>query len=341
MTRIAHAAHTRGFRHAACAALLLTGVALAAPTKPKPAKSQKTPAAPACGAGMKLVSGEYCTQVEQKCLKSWYDASNKKTVCERFDPDVRCVGKKLPKRFCMDTYEWPNVRGKRPEVMNRYHQAQVKCAAAGKRLCTETEWTLACEGPKRLPFPYGFVRDTKKCHGDVPWDAPDMEKVARRDPDELARLWKGVKSGSQPSCVSAFGVADLTGNADEVVASETFGAGWRGKYDSVHTGGPWYRGVRNQCRPKVYTHDEGFYYYFLSFRCCAEADGKPTDPRTPKQIRAGWTMKTVERKAGFSVAEMKKKLALKRRGQCMCSARDIACKTQCGSLLGKGARDAR
>ena len=50
-----------------------------------------------------------------------------------------------------------------------------------------------------------------------------------------------------------------------------------GKFDSVHTGGPWYKGVRNQCRPKVYTHDEGFYYYFLSFRCCAEADGKATD----------------------------------------------------------------
>lgn len=342
MIRIVHAVHTRSFRYAACAALLLTGAALAAPTKKtKQAALRGARATPACGAGMKLVSGEYCTKVEQKCLKSWYDASNKKTVCERFDPEVRCVGKKVPKRFCMDTYEWPNVRGKRPEVMNRYHQAQVKCAAAGKRLCTETEWTLACEGPRLLPFPYGFVRDTKKCHGDVPWDAPNMNKVARRDPDELARLWKGVKSGSQPRCVSAFGVADLTGNADEVVASETFDGGWRGKYDSVHTGGPWYRGVRNQCRPKVYTHDEGFYYYFLSFRCCAEADGKPTEPRTPKQLRAGWTMKTVERKAGVSVAAMKQKLALKRRGKCTCSSQDIACKTLCGTLLGKGARDAR
>ncbi len=341
MPGIVHALRTRSFRYAAFAAVLLTGVALAAQPQKKQGTSRPARATPPCKAGMKLVSGDYCTQLEQKCLKSWYDASNKKTVCERFDPAVRCVGKQVPKRFCIDTYEWPNVRGKRPEVMNRYHQAQVKCAAAGKRLCTESEWTLACEGPKRLPFPYGFVRDTKACHGDVAWDAPNMNKVARRDPDELARLWKGVKSGSQPRCFSAFGVADLTGNADEVVASETFDAGWRGKYDSVHTGGPWYRGVRNQCRPKVYTHDEGFYYYFLSFRCCAEADGKPTDPRSPKQRRAGWSMKTVERKAGFSVAAMKEKLAQKRAGKCACSPKDIACKTMCGTLLGKGARDAR
>ncbi|HMJ12932.1 MAG TPA: hypothetical protein VK524_16030, partial [Polyangiaceae bacterium] len=148
-------------------------------------------------------------------------------------------------------------------------------------------------------------------------------------------------SGSQPACVSSYGVADLTGNADEVVASETFDAGWRGKFDSVHTGGPWYRGVRNQCRPKVYTHDEGFYYYFLSFRCCAEPGTEPTEPRTPKQVRAGWNMKTVERKAGVSVAEMKQKLALKRRGKCECAAKDMRCKTLCGSLLGPKARDAK
>jgi hypothetical protein len=53
----------------------------------------------------------------------------------------------------------------------------------------------------------------------------------------------------------------------------------------VTTGGPWLEGVRNQCRPKIYTHNEGFSYYYLSFRCCAEPDGKPTDPRAPKQIQ--------------------------------------------------------
>jgi hypothetical protein len=191
---------------------------------------------------------------------------------------------------------------------------------------------MACEGPKLLPFPYGYVRDTKKCHGDMPWDSPDMKKVAARDPEELARLWKGVRNGSH-------GVADLPGNVDEVVATEHFDGTWKSKYDSVHSGGPWYKGVRNQCRPKIYTHDEGFYYYFLGFRCCAEADGKPTEPRTEFQRKNGWRIERVERSAGFTIEQMRQKLELKERNACSCREQDILCKTMCGTLLAPSARD--
>jgi sulfatase modifying factor 1 len=294
-----------------------------------------------CPVGMKLVDGDYCTKLELTCKNSWYDKSNKKTVCEEFEPKSTCVGEKVHKRYCMDTYTWPNEKGARPEVMNKFNQAEVKCAAVGKRMCTETEWTLACEGPEMLPFPYGYVRDTNKCLGDVEWDAPNMKKVAQRDPQELARLWKGVRNGSQPECISAYGVADLPGNTDEVVSSETYSSDFRGKFDSVHSGGPWYKGVRNQCRPKIYTHDEGFYYYFLGFRCCAEADGKPTDPRTPKQTKANWGFERVERIAGFTKAQMIEKLELKKDGKCTCSDKDIRCKTMCGTLLGPEAKDYR
>jgi formylglycine-generating enzyme len=312
-----------------------TAPAPAAPAAPSP------PAGPtACAADMKLVEGDYCTDVEHECRKEWFDKSNKKKVCEEFAPTSKCVGTRVKKRYCIDTYEWPNVKGERPEVMNRFHQAQIKCAAVGKRLCTESEWTLACEGPKMLPFPHGYVRDAKKCNGDHLWDEPNMDKVADRDAGELARLWKGVRSGSQPECVSDFGVADMPANADEVVASETFSSDWKGKFDSVHSGGPWYKGVRNQCRPKIYTHNEGFYYYFLGFRCCSEPDGKTTDPRTPKQIKDAWKLKRVERSAQFTVDEMKKKLELKKTGACTCSPKDTLCKTMCGTLLGPKATDA-
>lgn len=296
----------------------------------------------ACPEGMQLVDGEYCSKVEHKCIKQWHDKANDKDVCEEFEPHSTCVGQKVKKRFCMDTYTWPNEKGARPEVMNKFHQAQVKCAAVGKRMCTESEWTLACEGPEMLPFPYGYTRDTSKCHGDVEWDSPDMKKVAARDPEELARLWKGVRNGSQPECVSAYGVADLPGNTDEVTQSESFNEpGFRGKYDSIHSGGPWYKGVRNQCRPKIYTHDEGFYYYFLGFRCCAEPDGKPSEPLTAKQRKENWKMPRVERSAGFSVAEVKEALKKKKEGKCSCSDKDIRCKTLCGTLLGASAKDFR
>ena len=46
-----------------------------------------------------------------------------------------------------------------------------------------------------------------------------------------------MRNGSQPECISAYGVADLPGNTDEVVSSETYSSDFRGKFDSVHSGG--------------------------------------------------------------------------------------------------------
>ncbi len=293
------------------------------------------PGPQSCPAEMKLVEGDYCTKVEQKCAVQWYAPQNKKKVCEQFIAPTRCTGSRVKKRFCIDTYAWPNQRGTRPEVMNTFYQAQVKCAALGKRMCTESEWTFACEGPEMKPFPHGYIRDPRKCNGDHKWDNPKMSRVAKRDPKELARLWRGVPSGSQPECVSDFGVHDLPANNDEVVSGESRKA----KFSSVNTGGPWYSGVRNQCRPKIYSHEEGFYYYFLGFRCCAEPDGAASDPRTPKQIRDHWTFSRIERLAQFTVAEVKDKLEQKKAGTCACEPKQILCKTMCGTLLGPNAVD--
>ena len=289
----------------------------------------------ACAEGMVLVEGEYCTAVQQQCLVEWWAPQNRKKVCEQFKPPTRCVGKLIKKRYCIDKFAWPNEEGERPEVMNHFYQAQVKCAALGKRMCTESEWTFACEGPEWKPFPHGYTRDPKKCNGDHKWDNPNMEKVRLRDARELARLWRGVPSGSQPECVSDFGVHDLPSNNDEVVSGESHKA----KFSSVNTGGPWYSGVRNQCRPKIYSHDEGFYYYFLGFRCCAGPDGEPNEPRTPKQIREGMKWRTVEGYARFTTDEMRDKLELKKQGKCECGPRERLCKTMCGTLLGPNAVD--
>jgi sulfatase modifying factor 1 len=303
---------------------------------PPPVPAPAEPAEPkACPADMALVAGDYCTTVEHRCLVEWFAPQNKKRVCEQFAEVAKCTGKRVAKRYCVDVYEWRNEKGERPEVMNNFHQAQVKCAAAGKRLCSESEWSFACEGPDMKPFPYGFIRDPTKCNGDHQYDNPSLEKMNKRDPAELARLWKGVPSGSQPECVSDFGVADMPGNADEVCAGESGQA----KFSSVHTGGPWYSGVRNQCRPKVYTHGEETYGYFLSFRCCSEADGKSNELRTQKQLRDGVSWERVERIAGFTIAEAKQALAKKARGECTCAAGDILCNTLCGTTLGPGAVD--
>ncbi len=254
------------------------------------AEPDRGPASPAaCPEDMVLIDGDYCTELELKCLSSHYAPQNKKTICHEFASPSKCVGDKVHKRYCIDRYEYPNKKGERPEVMNNFPQAQHKCAALGKRVCTETEWTMACEGPSYKPYPYGYVRDPKKCRGDRPYRFPSVERTVSKDKAvaaaETERLWDGTVSGSQPECVSDYGVYDMPGNADELASSETSAP--RSEFDNVTTGGPWLDGVRNQCRPKIYQHNEGFAYYYLSFRCCSETDGKPTDPRSPKQLKRG------------------------------------------------------
>jgi hypothetical protein len=245
-----------------------------------------------CPDGMVLVDGDYCTELEAKCLKSTYAKQNKKTICWKFEEPTKCIGKKEKRRYCIDKFEYPNKKGELPVVMNDFVHAQKICADQGKRMCTESEWTMACEGPSYKPYPYGYERDPNKCRGDRDYRHPKKEesglltthsKNKEKAKKEQARLYDAVPSGSQPDCVSDYGVADMPGNADELASSEKMDS----PYDNVTTGGPWVEGVRNQCRPKIYTHNEGFSYYYLSFRCCSEPDGKPTDPRSPKQKKRG------------------------------------------------------
>ena len=55
-------------------------------------------------------------------------------------------------RFCIDRYEYPNLRGVRPVVMVDYFQAENACEIEGKRLCEAEEWTFACEGVGTWPL---------------------------------------------------------------------------------------------------------------------------------------------------------------------------------------------
>jgi hypothetical protein len=249
---------------------------------------------------MVLVDGDYCDNLEMSCLEKFEAPQNNLWVCKAYAEPTRCVGSTVAMRYCIDKYEFPNRAGVRPMVMQNFYQAQVHCEKRGRRICTESEWTKACEGPENKPFPYGYVRDPKKCRGDQPYGHPSRPKVIARDPVEIERLWQGVVSGSQPDCVSDYGVHDMPANADELAASETRGLGPKKNFDNVTTGGPWYHGVRNQCRPKIYSHDESFAYYYLSWRCCKEPDGKPTDPRAPKQIERNETWDKILWRANHS-----------------------------------------
>jgi hypothetical protein len=239
--------------------------------KPAP-QAEGLPTATACPAGMVEVEGDYCPYVEQKCVR-WLDPATK-LQCAEFDKIATsgsCSMKTQHKHFCVDRYEWPNAAGATPVTMTSWYEAGASCAAVGKRLCSDTEWTLSCEGQDRRPYPYGdgYARDDQACNIDKPYIVPDTTKMfdPKDGEGELARLDQREPSGTRNSCVSPYGVHDMVGNVDEWVVNVSQG----GKpYQSGLKGGYW-GPVRTRCRPMTTAHDEKFRYYQIGFRCCGDA----------------------------------------------------------------------
>jgi hypothetical protein len=230
-----------------------------------------------CPKGMTEVEGDYCTHVEETCLR-WLDPEEKMR-CAEFAPGTRCEGKTTHKHFCIDAFEYPNQPGAKPVVMKTWYEARDACSAEGKRLCGDSEWTLACEGQERMPYPYGYARNADACNIDKPH--PDVDEKALATPAtreaEVERLWQGEPSGSREACVSPYGVHDLTGNVDEWVVNES-----AKPYKSGLKGGYW-GPVRDRCRPMTTAHNEDFSFYQIGFRCCSEpeAAGAPGNAHAP------------------------------------------------------------
>jgi hypothetical protein len=238
------------------------------PTAPR----DTVPSDSACPLDQVEVEGEYCPLLQQICLR-WIDPTTK-LQCAEFERSGvagRCLLSSQHKRFCIDRYEWPNKVGALPRFMASWSEARSSCETIGKRLCTDTEWTLACEGPDRLPYPYGagYTRDSQACNIDKPYIWPHPEKVydPRSSVEELARLDQREASGARTSCVSPYGVHDMVGNVDEWVLNESQGAH---PFKSGLKGGYW-GPVRTRCRPMTTAHDEAFRYYQIGFRCCGDA----------------------------------------------------------------------
>lgn len=236
-----------------------------------------------CAPGMvavrgKMITDPYGKQSEE--VESLQDATCVDWIskefparCAKFDKDKwAATTAKLPRKelaFCIDRYEYPNVEGENPMIVVSWNEAKAVCKKNGKRLCTEAEWTFACEGEEGLPYPYGYERDGEACVLDRPWHPFKPDALAPRDGErareELERLWEADPSGSHAKCKSPFGVYDLTGNVDEWTTSVQTAP----KYKSVLKGGYW-GPVRARCRPATRAHDENFVAYQQSFRCCSD-----------------------------------------------------------------------
>ncbi len=249
-----------------------------APSAPEPDPAPKPPEP--CPEDMAFVDTEHCPEAHIRCIRAERERSNKLTICHEFAPGQRCPGGHRRQRFCIDRYEYPNVEGAHPPTMVSAYDAAALCAERGKRLCWESEWTAACEGPDKLPFPYGHERSSKMCRIDQPWRKPSLDKVHStkehvRDP-ELRRLDQSLPSGAMPTCQSGFGVFDLTGNHDEWVLTEQR----RGTSEWTGLKGGHWQHVRNACRPITTSHAAHWSYYLISFRCCRDPEPAALEPAT-------------------------------------------------------------
>jgi formylglycine-generating enzyme len=227
---------------------------------------------------MALVDGLFCPAIAYRCLKR---AGGVGHGCPEYSRGEVCLGEQDRRRYCIDLHEWPNRVGERPKVFVSWYEAKALCEGVGKRLCRRSEWILACEGPKRLPYPWGFVRQPSPCNIDRAVVEADSNAIAdpRTREDEIARLWQADPIGSHPNCISSFGVYDLAGNVDEW----TDNAADDPTTDRVSTlnGGYW-GPVRNTCRLTTKSHGPTFTFYQAGFRCCADTrDGVVIDPPRP------------------------------------------------------------
>lgn len=259
------------------------------PPAPEPSVVEKARAEPgACPADMALVEGNHCRSVEQRCLEHLErQGAEDEARCVRFESPTACTSTaKTPwhMRFCMDRYEYPNRVGELPRVLVNWQEAKELCEQQDKRLCTESEFTFACEGEEMRPYTIGFERDAGKCNIDQPYLEPRRQLLPlerceknRRCARELKRLDRRKKIGDDTECISPFGILDLNGNVNEWVSLP-----WNEPPHRAALKGGWWGPVRNRCRATAIGHDERYFGYEVGFRCCQDAE-EPSNQTTERE----------------------------------------------------------
>lgn len=226
-----------------------------APSPPPP-----EPAPQSCPAGMILVEGEHCPEVEHKCLR-WLDPPGKWRFfrCAEYAKEATCKKPRVHKRFCIDENEaGAKPTDPRPANHVSYKMANAACSARGARLCTESEFEFACEGEELRPYPYGFKRDARACN-------VDREDVVTPNKKAIYDLRRSAAQTSQ--CVSPFGVRNLAGNVEEWVTRDR---------PTLHTKstllkGSWWLKGKHTCRATNGGHDDWYQGTETGYRCCADA----------------------------------------------------------------------
>ncbi len=149
-------------------------------------------------------------------------------------------------------------------------EARAACAKARKRLCTPSEWRIACGGADGFAFPYGAEYRAGACnvfreahpaavlHGNASrgHDDPRLNTVRHRGLPLLR------KTGATRSCKSRWGddaIYDMVGNLDEWLAHDA----------GSFAGGFYARSTKLGCDWRTTAHGNGYADYSTGVRCCA------------------------------------------------------------------------
>jgi formylglycine-generating enzyme required for sulfatase activity len=170
------------------------------------------------------------------------------------------------------------ARGVYPQGYISQIEATRACNAAGKRLCSKSEFAEFCRGPNPVGnyYPYGgttkipgacnegkgssmtrfFGMDSKK------WTYAEFN-------DPILNEWDGglAQTGAYPQCVSPWGVADCVGNLHEWGSDPPDDAG-DGKFRGGFYGDAEANG--HGCLYVTHLHAPSYHDYSTGFRCCAD-----------------------------------------------------------------------
>lgn len=161
-----------------------------------------------------------------------------------------------------------------PQAYVSYPVAKRACEAAGKRLCSQKEWTTACGGERGFKYPYGERYQALVCNVHRQYHPAFVlhanSSLGHRDPrlnllvegerDPLLRL-----TGATPKCASPWNgdaVYDMVGNIDEWV---------EGEKTPAFVGGFYARSTTKGCEAVVDSHAAIYYDYSTGVRCCKAA----------------------------------------------------------------------
>ena len=166
-----------------------------------------------------------------------------------------------------------NRRGRMPQAYISQRQAAQACKNAGKRLCTDAEWVIACKGKHPTIWPYGKkwkpgrcndsgVSSFNKLFGPGGEEAPQSAYTFEHLNDPRLNRPKGTcaPAGRHRRCKSSYRVYDMVGNLHAWTAAP--GGTFRGGYFlAVHDNGL-------GCEYKTTAHGPKYHDYSTGFRCC-------------------------------------------------------------------------